>query len=238
MSAAHARPATAVFLDIDDTLLDFHKAEAIALSRALTELGVEPTERTLRRYSEINKSQWELLEDGLLTREQVLLRRFEILFAELGVNISAAGTRDLYERYLSIGHYFMPHAPELLDALYGRYPLYIVSNGSAVVQAGRIASAGIAGYFERIFISEEVGCEKPTRAFFDRCFAQIPDFDRERAIVVGDSLTSDIRGGINAGIRTCWYDPMRRAPRPDILPDYRIEDLLELPPLLARIFPD
>ena len=231
------RPQPAVLLDIDDTLLDFHKAEALALTKALREMQVDPTEETIARYSQINRQQWELLEEGLLTREQVLLRRFEILFRELGVERSPARTRDLYEQYLSIGHFFMPGAQELLETLHGRYRLFIVSNGTGSVQAGRIASAGIGSYFEKIFISEEIGHEKPTAAFFESCFAQIAGFDRKRALIVGDSLTSDIRGGINAGIRTCWYNPAGREPRPDISPDHSIRDLSELPDLLDRLFP-
>ena len=225
-----------VFLDVDDTLLDFHKAEAIALSKTLTAMGIEPKPETLRRYSEINASQWELLEEGIITRDVVLTRRFEILFEELGVARSGAETRDLYEHNLAIGHYFMPGAPELLEALYGVYDLYIVSNGTAVVQEGRIKSAGIAKYFEEIFISEEVGYDKPSREFFERCFACIPGFDPEKAIIVGDSLTSDIRGGINAGIKTCWFNPKNKAPRSDIRPDYEISELMELPGLLKELF--
>ena len=226
-----------VFLDIDDTLLDFHKAEALALSRAISEMGVEPQPELLSRYSEINRQQWELLENGLLTRDQVLLRRFELLFAEKGLSLSAPDLRDRYEGHLAEGHFFMPGAPELLEALYGRHRLFIVSNGSAVVQAGRIASAGIARYFEQIYISEQIGYEKPTPAFFDRCFACIPDFEREKAIIVGDSLTSDIRGGRNAEIKSCWYNPRGQQPRDDIQADCEIRTLSELPALLEDLFP-
>ena len=227
-----------VFLDIDDTLLDFRKAEAIALGKALQDMDLEPAASTIARYSQINRQQWELLEEGLLTREQVLLRRFELLFAELGVARSAERIRDLYEGYLAIGHHFMPGAPELLKALHGKYRRFIASNGTAKVQAGRIASAGIGPCFERIFVSEELGHEKPGKAFFEACFAQIPGFDPRRAIIVGDSLTSDVRGGKNAGILSCWYNPNGRAPREDIRPDYIIGSLGELPTLLARIFPE
>ena len=122
------RPA--VLLDLDDTILDFHKAEAAALSRTLLDLGLEPREEILRRYSAINRRQWELLEEGKQTREQTLLRRFEILFAEYGITASGAQARDRYEAHLSVGHFFMPGAEELLEALYGRYELYIVSNGT------------------------------------------------------------------------------------------------------------
>ena len=226
-----------VLLDIDDTILDFHKAEAVALTRTLRELGIEPRPETLARYSEINRQQWELLEEGILTREQVLLRRYELLFEELGVSCSAAGARDRYESYLCLGHWFIPGAEEMLEALRGDYDLYIVSNGTRPVQAARIASAGIGRYFKGIFISEELGADKPSREFFRRCFAAAPEIDPARCLIVGDSLSSDIRGGRNAGILTCWFNPAGKPGREDISPDYTIAALTELPPLLRRIFP-
>ena len=159
-----------------------------------------------------------------------------MLFGELGVEGSGTQAQKIYEGLLSQGHWFMPGAEELLEELYGKYPLYIVSNGNISVQDGRIASAGIAGYFEEIFISQRIGFDKPRKEFFDACFAKIPGFDRERAIIVGDSLTSDIRGGINAGIKTCWYNPRGKAAREDIRPDYCITALNELPGLLEKLF--
>ena len=229
------RPA--VLLDLDDTILDFHRAEAAALSRTLRELGLEPREEILRRYSAINRRQWELLEEGKQTREETLTRRFEILFAEYGITASGPEARDRYEDHLSVGHFFMPGAEELLEALFGRYELYIVSNGTPKVQAGRIASAGIARYFEKIFVSEELGAVKPSAEFFARSVGRIPGFDRDRALLVGDSLSSDIRGALNAGIRSCWFNPHGAPPRADIPADFEIRTLAELPPLLERLFP-
>ena len=231
------RRRPAVLLDLDDTILDFHKAEATALSKTLREMGLEPREEILRRYSAINRRQWELLEEGKQTREETLVRRFEILFAEYGITASGPEARDLYEDHLSVGHFFMPGAEELLETLYGRYELYIVSNGTPKVQAGRIASAGIARYFERIFVSEELGAVKPSAEFFARSVGRIPGFDRERALLVGDSLSSDIRGARNAGIRSCWFNPRGEEPRTEIPADFEIRALAELPPLLERLFP-
>ena len=228
------RPA--VLLDLDDTILDFHKAEAAALAKTLREMGLVPREEILRRYSAINRRQWELLEEGKQTREQTLTRRFEILFDEYGITASGAQARDRYEANLAVGHYFMPGAEELLKTLYGRYELYIVSNGTPKVQAGRIASAGIARYFERIFVSEELGAVKPSAEFFARSVGRIPGFERERALLVGDSLTSDIRGARNAGIRSCWFNVRGELPREDIPADFEIRELSELPPLLAQLF--
>lgn len=224
-----------LFFDLDDTLLDFHKAEAWALRQALRRSGIEPTDAIAARYSEINQRQWELLEEKKLTREQVLIRRFQLLFQELGVNASCEDTQQCYENMLAKGHDFMPGAPELLETLKGDYQLYLVSNGTAVVQDCRLRDSGIEKYFQGIFISERVGVDKPQKEFFDRSFAAIPDFDPSQAMIIGDSLTSDMRGGINAGITTCWYNPKHKPRRADIPVDYEIEDLLELPRLLESL---
>lgn len=224
-----------LFLDLDDTILDFHKAERIALGKTLEAFGVTPTEAVCARYSELNRQHWERLERGELTRRQVAVGRFAALFEELGAQVDASACAARYEENLAIGHYFLPGAEGALKALSGRYKLYLASNGTARVQAGRLASAGIAPYFADIFVSEQLGADKPSRAYFDLCFAQIPNFDRRRAMMVGDSLTSDILGGIRAGMATCWVNTRRIPPRADIRPDHEIGSLAELPALLARL---
>lgn len=224
-----------LLLDLDDTILDFHAAERVALSSALSDMGVPPTEACLSRYKEINRSCWERLERGELTREEVLVVRFDILFSELGYTVSAAETQRIYEYKLSLEHPFMEGAEELLEALYGKYALYIASNGTASVQDRRIADTGIARYFDGIFISQRVGANKPDREFFDRCFAKIKDFNKSETMIVGDSLSSDILGGKNAGILTCHFNPQKRANATDIIPDFEISSLDELIPLLERL---
>lgn len=224
-----------IFFDLDDTLLDFTRAERAALTRALTELDVPATDAVLSRYHELNRQQWELLEEGKLTRPQVLTRRFDLLFAELGLRRSSQEACGRYEGHLAQGHFFIPGAPELLAALAPRYDLYLASNGAAAVQHSRLDSAGIKPYFKDIFISEEVGFDKPSPAFFEAAFAAIPGFSRETALMVGDSLTSDIRGGHNAGIRTCWFDPHGRPGRRTSCPDYRVTALGQLAELVEKI---
>lgn len=224
-----------VFLDLDDTILDFARAEAAALRRALTEAEVPADDAVLARYHEINAAQWELLEEGRLTREQVLTGRFDILFKELGLVRSAREICGRYEGYLAEGHWFVPGAEALLERLASRYDLYLASNGTPEVQYKRLESAGIARYFRRIFISGEIGADKPSPVFFERCFAAIPGFSKETAVMVGDSLTSDIRGGRAAGLRTCWFNPRGKPARADIVPDYEISALDQLPPLLETL---
>ena len=226
---------TTIFFDLDNTLLDFDGGEAHALSRALRKFGVDPTPAVLSRYHAINLSQWELLEEGKLTKDQVLLRRFDILFAELGAECDSQAVCDLYEGFLAEEHAFVPGARELLEALFPQYDLYLATNGSAAVQRRRLADAGILPYFRNIFISEEEGFHKPSTAFFHACFAAIPGFDPASALMVGDSLTSDIRGGRDAGLHTCWLDRLGRPRRPDIVPDYTVTALNQLPALLETL---
>ena len=225
-----------VLLDLDNTILDFNKAEHRALRRALTVQGLSFDDEIAALYHQINMRHWEMLEDGILTRAEVLVQRYEALFRELGVQADAERTQGLYETYLAEGHWFMPGAEEMLRSLAGNCRLFICSNGVKRVQDGRIGSAGIARFFEKIFISENMGANKPERRFFELCFREIPGFERARAIILGDSLSSDIRGGINAGILTCWYNPSGKENTGPIKADYEIRDLGEFEGLLRRIF--
>ena len=221
-----------ILFDLDDTLFDFHLAERIAVAKTLRHLAIQPSEDILQRFSALNLAQWKLLEQGKLTREQVKIRRYAILFEEIGANCSAKEAAAYYEEQLKVGHYFMDGAEALLKALFGRYRLYLVSNGTASVQESRIASAGIAKYMQGIFISQHIGFNKPRVEFFNFCFAKIPGFKREETVIVGDSLSSDIKGGKNAGIVTVWFHPGEEELAQDIAADYEIRHLLELIPLL------
>ena len=224
-----------ILFDLDNTLLDFTWAERRALTETLKQLGISPCESTLQRYSQLNLEQWKLLEQGKLSRSQVKLRRYQLLFEELGVDASPARAAAIYEGLLGQGHRFMEGAPELLDALFPRYRLYLVTNGTAAVQKGRIASARLAGYFQDIFISEEVGADKPSPEYFRRCFARIPDFSPMETVIVGDSLTSDIQGGKNAGIATVWMNPRGLPRESEPIPDFEITDLQQLPGILEKL---
>lgn len=224
-----------LFLDLDDTILDFGAAEHAAIAETFREIGIEPNDKNLKRYGEINKACWQSMERGEIQRDEVLTKRFELFFGELGFDGSPAKTQDLYAYKLSLEHPFMEGGQELLSKLYGKFKMYIASNGIAIVQDRRIRDTGIAKYFDGIFISQRIGHNKPSREFFDACFATIEGFDPSRAIIVGDSLTSDISGGKNAGILTCYFNPKKKQNTTDIIPDYEISSLAELLPLLERL---
>ena len=224
-----------LFLDLDDTILDFHKAERIALSNTIRSFGIEPTEEVLGRYHVINKWHWEQLELGTMTRAEVLLGRFAMLFEERNIAVDPEAVARAYEKNLGIGHWFLPGAEEAVETLSKKYRLFLASNGTASVQKGRMTSANLYRFFEKVFVSQEIGHNKPSKAYFDACFAAIPDFDPEKAMIVGDSLSSDIQGGINAGIKTCWVNPTHAAAKAGIRPDYEIEALHQLPALLETL---
>ena len=224
-----------ILLDLDDTILDFHKAERIALSTTLRKIGIEPTEEVLALYSEINRRHWKLLEVGKLTRHEVLHGRFTELFETIGIKGDCYEAQKIYEWELGTGHYFLEGAEELLDTLYAKYNLYLASNGTDIVQTRRIASAEIGHYFKELFISQRLGYDKPSLEFFKRAFEMIPDFKKEETVIIGDSLTSDILGGINSGITTVWFNPHGHEATENIKPDYVVKTLGEIPSLLEKI---
>ena len=225
-----------IFLDLDDTILDFQRGERIALCHAFEKKKIEYDEQLIQRYIEINIDCWRALERGEMTRDEVLVGRFERLFSEMGIKESADEVQAIYERALADEHDFLPGGHELLDQLKGCgcYRLYMATNGIPDVQWPRIKASGVGEYFDGIFISEEVGFAKPDRKFFEKCFNGIPNFKHEETIIVGDSLSSDIQGGINAGILTCHFNPKAR-PYNNIKPDYTINNLSELTELLDSI---
>ena len=223
-----------IFLDLDDTILDFHRSEAVALSKTLQSLNVNPTEAVIKRYSEINRAHWQALERKELTREQVLTGRFHQLFEELGMNVSANVAQSLYEKNLSESHFFIDGAPRLLMTLSKKYSLYIASNGTTLVQTSRIARAGIARYFKGIFLSQQLGADKPQIEFFERATGQIEGYNPDEAIILGDSITSDMQGGINAGMHTCWFNPHHRENH-GIIPEFEIADLAEFDNVLQKL---
>ncbi len=224
-----------LFLDLDDTILDFKKAEYIAIGKTIADFGVEPTDEVRHRYHLINKWHWEQLELGTMTRAEILVGRFKVLFDELGVQVDAEKVARAYEKNLGTGHWFLPGAEEAVESLSKKYRLFLASNGTASVQKGRMTSANLYRFFEQAFVSQELGHNKPSKEYFGAAFARIPGFDPEKCLMVGDSLTSDILGGKNAGLRTVWINPAHAPARPDIVPDYEIEYISQLEELLETL---
>lgn len=226
---AAAVPYAAVLIDLDHTLLDSDASEALAFTRALDAAGVAEPARHLPAYIEINRALWAQVERGEITTGEVRVTRFARLIAATGIDAAADALADQYAVGLGAAGELYPGALELLDALAGspRVSLALVTNGLSEVQRARIARLGLARYFTAIVISSEIGVAKPAPAIFDHALAGLGDPPRSAALMVGDSLTSDMRGARNAGIATCWYNPARR-PGGDGLVDHQITDLRDL----------
>lgn len=223
-----------VLLDADDTLLDFAKSEREAIITTLKEFSLPVTERIVDRYVAINLHCWKLLETGRITREYLDRLRFDMLFEEFaieGKDPVAAGAA--YRRHLTEKGYVIDGCIQFLNSIAKKYRLFLVTNGTEPTQIVRLRTAGIDGFFEEKFYSEQIGCAKPYAGFFDYVFSHISDFDKGIAVLVGDSLTSDIAGANNAGITGIWFNPKGLTNDSSAVPDYTVAGYGELQDLLS-----
>ena len=223
-----------VLWDIDGTLLNFHAAEQVAI-RTLFEtfhLG-ECTDEMLAKYSVINRAYWEKLERGEVSKPQVLVGRFHDFFAEEGLDTAVAPEfNQAYQVSLGDTIVYMDDSYELVKSLKGKVLQYAVSNGTVLAQTKKLRLSGLGELFDGVYLSEDLGVEKPNIAFFDKVFAEIGPIEPSEVIIVGDSLTSDIRGGNNAGILTCWYNPKGDSASEEYRIDYEIRNLQEIRKIL------
>ena len=218
-----------LLFDADNTVLDFDSSEEQALKRAFAKVGLHFDQNVLTVYRKNNIAQWQLFEKGELTKPQVLINRFILTFEDLQLpNDELDKVATLYEEYLKFGFFVVPHAEEVLTELQKNCQLYIVSNGVAEIQNSRMKGSGLEKYFRERFVSETVGYPKPQIEYFNYCFEHIADFDKSKTLIIGDSLTSDIQGGVNAGIDTCWFNPMHAKNTSQLTPTYEIDDLRQL----------
>ena len=220
----------AILWDVDATLLDFHAAEKAAILKLFQKFGLgECTDEMLQRYVKINRGYWERLERGELDRSQVLVGRFQEFFAKEGLDISAAPAfNEAYQLALGDTIVYRDDCYQIIKSLRGKVKQYVVSNGTIAAQEKKLRLSGLGALMDGIFFSEDLGVEKPNIEFFDKVFAQIGDIDKKKVVIVGDSLTSDIRGGNNAGILTCWYNPEATERMEQVQVDYEIRDLHEI----------
>ena len=219
-----------VLWDIDGTLLNFQAAEKAAINKcfAIHELGV-CTDEMLAQYSEINHKYWKMLERGEMTKPEILVGRFKEFFEKQGLDVSKAPAfNEDYQIQLGDTVCFEDNGLEVIHALKGKVKQYAVTNGTRVAQKRKLANSGLDQLLDKAFISDEIGVEKPMIGFFDAVWAEIGTFSREEVIIVGDSLTSDMQGGVNAGILTCWYNPKGAENTSGLKLDYEIQNLNQI----------
>ncbi len=222
---------TTVLFDADNTLLNFDKDENCALRKVMELYGVPVTEENIKTYVEINQGMWKALERGELTKPELKRTRFRKFFDAIGFETDA-DVFEVNEKYLSLlgeGGNTLDGAVDLCRELKEEgYDLYIVTNGVANTQKNRLTRSGLLPYFTDIFVSETVGHQKPKKEYFDYVLSHIRETDKEKIILVGDSLTSDIKGAMNAGLKSVWLNLKGQKLPEEYKPDYMIEDVRDV----------
>lgn len=223
-----------ILWDIDGTILDFLASQASSIRKRFDEYNLgECTDAMLNRYSQINQHYWELLEKQEVTKQDVLINRFVDFFNEMGIDSSLAENFNSdYENGIPDNIVFLGNSMDVLQQLKGRVKQYAVTNGAYSVQEKRLRLSKLDQIFDGIFISDSVGYEKPSIDFFNFVFDNIDSFDKDEIMIVGDSLTSDMRGGNNAGIKCCWFNPNKNINNQGVKIDYEITNLNQVFDLL------
>ena len=224
-----------ILFDADNTLLDFDAAERKALAETLAQYNIEPSNETVEKYRTINEGLWRQLEKGQIRREKLMNERFTRFLKEIGVSGSGAEMNRYYLNQLSTHPDLMPgNVLDVLHELAEVATMAIVTNGFDKVQSRRVKESGIAAFMEEVFVSERSDSEKPNRKIFDTALRTLGVENREHVLVVGDSLSSDIQGGINAGLDTCWLNRNHVKNPGQISPTYEIESLEQLYPIVME----
>ncbi len=217
-----------LLFDIDDTILNFHKAERKALCLALKKLNVEVNEEILNRYHEINIKYWKMVEEKIITRDDCLIQRFEEFLPIYSITMKAKDFEDLYRHYLNQQAYVIKNARLVLTNLQKNYRIYAITNGVKQTQDYRMKKAKMQSFFEKSFVSEAIGYHKPSLEYLQYVKVNIENFQPQTTLIIGDSLSSDIQLGINGHMDTCWFNLNRKRNTTSIQPTYEIHSLLEL----------
>ena len=217
-----------ILFDLDGTLLDFSAAEKIAIAGTLEMFGLSGSDENCSLFSEINASLWAQLEQGQIKKDRLLVQRFSQLIERLSAGGDAIRMNNEFMTRLSAAAMPFEGAQEVLAELAEFATLTLASNGMQAIQMSRLERSGLAPYFDEVFISEKVGATKPNPRFFETVLRRLGIQNREKVLMVGDSLTADIKGGIDAGIDTCWCDFSRAGNDTGIVPTYTIHSLEQL----------
>lgn len=217
---------TTLLFDLDDTLLDFGKAEDNAINMLLEKYNIPATEENKRLYVNINKAKWTALEKGEITRKELFTTRFDDFFTALGIEADGIKANEEYISFLGQGHFLLDGALETCRVLHEKYSMYIITNGAKKAQEGRLTDSPLMEYFNGVFISEEIGFDKPKKEYFDFVYAHIPEKDKSKTLVIGDSLNSDIAGAVNYGVDSCWVNRGEEKPSPANYTVKKVADLL------------
>lgn len=219
---------THILFDMDDTILDFQKAQLVSFKYVLEKYEISFSEDVYLRYEDINHFLWKQFDEGIISKDIVQNERFSRFFDTLGKQVDGKQANSLYQESLSSQTWLIPHAKEVCLELSKHHTLSIVTNGVGTTQKRRFSTSEIFPYFSHILISEDIGVAKPNKEFFDEAFNLIKCTDRHKILFVGDSLSSDIQGANNVGIDCCWFNPKGTINNGQLQITYTITDLRQL----------
>ncbi len=217
-----------LLFDLDDTLLDFGANEADSLNKLFQRHGYHFSEEVSRIYHSVNKQLWADYENGNRKLEDVLNTRFSETMLRLGVDVDGAAWEGIYRELLGNGCQLMEGALEVCRSLSKAHRLFIITNGVTKTQIKRLKESGLFEFFEDVFTSQSIGFQKPSKEFFDYVISHVNDFDKEEALIIGDTLNSDIKGGLQSGIDTCWMNRKGQPYSGEIQSTYTITKLTQL----------
>ena len=221
-----------LLIDLDNTLIDFNECARHSIINAFDELGFTYTEKVFETFICENIKIWKRLEKGEITKPQLRANRWNIILGKLGIDFDGTVIEEMFENGVARGAYPVEGAYDLLDYLYGKYQMYIVSNGFRFVQESRLKIGDFEKYFDGVFVSEDIGIPKPAKEFFDYCFENLNNPSKEDVLLIGDSISADITGGINYGIDTIWFNKNNEPLPENIAPTYTIRSLEEIKNIL------
>ncbi|MEZ7765511.1 YjjG family noncanonical pyrimidine nucleotidase [Gemella sp. 27098_8_92] len=216
-----------LLFDLDDTLLNFQQAQELAFKKLLEDENIEYSYKLFEQYEKINKSLWRRFEKGELANAEVTRQRFIQFFEQFGKNVDGREIDIRYRSYLAEGNQLFEGVVDMLEKLHKTHKLYVASNGIGITQHTRLKNNDLNKYFEKIFISEEIGSKKPDREFFEKIFDEVGVENKDEVLMIGDTLTSDILGANNIGIDSCLVD-IHKVESNDIIPTYTINKTIEI----------
>lgn len=217
-----------LLFDADDTLFNFQKSEQRALEQVFSLYQIPYTHETINTYKEINHKLWKDFELGVIAKDIIQKTRFTKLFETLHIKADGIQANDTYLDFLANGTDLLDNAYTVCEILSKQYKLYIITNGISRVQHKRFEHSELKPFFTDIFVSEDSGYQKPQKEYFEYVFQKIGVDNISEMLIIGDSLTSDIKGGNNVGIPTCWYNPNGLENKTDAVCDFKIQKLEEL----------
>lgn len=221
-----------VLLDLDNTLIDFNECARHSIINIFNEFGFTYTEKVFETFICENVKIWKRLENSEITKAELRANRWNIILGKLGIDYDGKIIEEKFENGVAQGAYAVEGAYELLDYLYPKYELYIVSNGFRFVQESRLKIGDFRKYFKDIFLSEDIGIQKPAKEFFDYCFEKLGTPKKEDVILIGDSISADIIGGLNYGIDCIWFNKNGDDLPKDINPTFIVDKLKEIEDIL------